>query len=252
MVILEHHDNHLWGLPQNLKALFHRLQSSVNMFCLLPVNKLHISLQRGYNSKRGRWKRRRRRMPWRTRGSLSCCRSREPAARSAPPWTLTWSPSSSLLPTCCCCPPSPSARCSLSWTSPPSAGQTGRSDQMRNLWRENSFSELQVKLSGEQVKLCGGIEVIGRQGRGGGSCEQLLGSVGIVEDAAAGIPRRRRQGCWCLAAPNLPEELPHCPGWGVGRVGTRGSVLVLYLVRWLPVPMGWLLLMRLLYCCCWR
>jgi len=67
--------------------------------------------------------------------------------------------------------------------------------------------ELQVKLSGEQVKPSGETEVIARLGRGGGSCEQLLGSVGIVEDAAVGIlTRRRRQSCWCLAAPDLLWE----------------------------------------------
>ena len=66
--------------------------------------------------------------------------------------------------------------------------------------------ELQEKLSGEQVKLSGEIEVIARQGKGEGSCELLQGLVGIAEDAAAGNPRRRRQGCWYLAAPNLPKE----------------------------------------------
>ena len=65
--------------------------------------------------------------------------------------------------------------------------------------------ELQVKLSGEQVKPSGETEVIARLGRGGGSCEQLLGSVGIVEDAAVGILRRRK-GCWYLAAPDLLWE----------------------------------------------
>ena len=42
------------------------------------------------------------------------------------------------------------------------------------------LSEVQVKLSGEQAKLSGETEVIARLGRVGGSCEQLLGSVGIV------------------------------------------------------------------------
>ena len=68
------------------------------------------------------------------------------------------------------------------------------------------LSEVQVKLSGEQVKPSGETEVIARLGRVGGSCEQLLGSVGIVEGAAAGILRRRRKGCWYLAAPDLPQE----------------------------------------------
>ena len=66
--------------------------------------------------------------------------------------------------------------------------------------------ELQVKLSEVQVKPSGETEVIARLGRGGGSCEQLLGSVGIVEDAAVGILRRRRKGCWYLAAPDLLWE----------------------------------------------
>ena len=76
-----------------------------------------------------------------------------------------------------------------------------------------------VKISGGRVKISGGrmklfegrvklfgVQVIERQGRGEGSFEQLLGSAGIVEDAEAGILRRRRQGCLCLAAPNLPKE----------------------------------------------
>ena len=64
--------------------------------------------------------------------------------------------------------------------------------------------ELQVKLFGVLGKLCGVIEAIERRGRAEGSCELLQGSVGIVEDVAAGILRRRRQGWRCLAAPSLP------------------------------------------------
>jgi len=84
---------------------------------------------------------------------------------------------------------------------------------MNCLWGENSFLE-QAKHSGERVKISGGrmklfeglfgVQVIERQGKGEGSFEQLLGLAGIVEDAATGILRRRRQGYWCLAAPNLP------------------------------------------------
>ena len=76
---------------------------------------------------------------------------------------------------------------------------------MRSWWwrRENSFLEL-VKTLGEQGRIFVG-QVMGRRGRGGGSCELLLGLAGTDEDVAVGIPKRR-QGCWCLAAPALPWE----------------------------------------------